>query len=66
MRANLGAMALFGAYVGFQFVATLYLQSTLGWSALETALAFLPGGLLVAFGAPRMGALDRPLRHRRG
>ena len=50
-------MCLFGAYVGFQFVATLYLQGTLGWSALETALAFLPGGLLVAFGAPRMGAV---------
>ena len=57
VRANLGAMCLFGAYVGFQFVVTLYLQGTLGWSALETALAFLPGGLLVAFGAPRMGAL---------
>ena len=63
VRANLGAMALFGAYVGFQFVATLYLQNTLGWSALETALAFLPGGLLVAFGAPRMGDADQPLRH---
>ena len=63
VRANLGAMCLFGAYVGFQFVATLYLQTTLGWSALETALAFLPGGLLVAFGAPRMGARDQPLRH---
>ena len=57
VRANLGAMCLFGAYVGFQFAATLYLQGTLGWSALETALAFLPGGLLVAFGAPRMGAV---------
>jgi MFS family permease len=57
VRANLGAMALFGAYVGFQFVVTLYLQKTLGWSALETALAFLPGGLLVALGAPRMGAV---------
>ena len=63
VRANLGAMCLFGAYVGFQFVATLYLQTTLGWSALETALAFLPGGLLVAIGAPRMGARDHPLRH---
>ncbi len=57
VRANLGAMALFGAYVGFQFIATLHLQDTLGWSALETALAFLPGGLLVALGAPRMGAV---------
>lgn len=36
-RANLGAMAVFGAYVGFQFVATLYMQSLLGWSAVETA-----------------------------
>jgi MFS family permease len=56
-RANLGAMAVFGAYVGFQFVATLYMQGLLGWSALETALAFLPAGLLVAVGAPRTGAL---------
>jgi MFS family permease len=57
VRANLGAMCLFGAYVGFQFVATLYLQKTLGWSALQTALAFLPAGLLVAIGAPRMGTV---------
>jgi MFS family permease len=57
VRANLGAMSVFGAYVGFQFVATLYLQQTLGWSALHTALAFLPAGLLVAFGAPRIGGL---------
>jgi MFS family permease len=55
--ANLGAMAVFGAYVGFQFVGTLYMQGLLGWSALETALAFLPAGLIVAFGAPRTGAL---------
>ena len=57
LRANLGAMALFGGYVGFQFVATLYLQGVLGWSALETAMAFLPAGLIVAFGAPRVGKL---------
>jgi len=57
VRANIGAMTVFGGYVGFQFVATLYLQDTLGWSALHTALAFLPGGLLVAFGAPRIGPL---------
>ena len=50
-------MAFFGAYFGFQFVVTLYLQSLLGWSALETALAFLPAGLLVAVGSPRMGPL---------
>jgi EmrB/QacA subfamily drug resistance transporter len=57
VRANIGMMTVFGAYVSFQFVGTLYLQSLLGWSAVETALAFLPGGLLVAFGAPRLGPL---------
>jgi MFS family permease len=57
VRANIGAMTVFGGYVGFQFVGTLYLQETLGWSALHTALAFLPAGLLVAFGAPRIGPL---------
>ena len=35
VRANLGAAAVFGAYVGFQFVGTLYLQTMLGWSALR-------------------------------
>jgi MFS family permease len=56
-RANLGAVAVFGAYVGFQFVATLYMQGLRGWSALGMAFAFLPAGLIVAFGAPRVGAL---------
>src|SRR3954467_13635048 len=57
VRANFGAMATAGSYFGFQFIATLYLQSVLGGSALETALAFLPAGLLVAFGSTRVGPL---------
>jgi predicted MFS family arabinose efflux permease len=57
VRANLGMAAMFGAYVGFQFVGTLYLQTMHGWSPVETALAFLPGGALVAFGSPRIGPL---------
>jgi EmrB/QacA subfamily drug resistance transporter len=57
VRANLGMATMFAAYVSFQFVGTLYLQSLLGWSPLETALAFLPGGLIVAFGSPRVGGL---------
>jgi len=57
VRANIGMATVFGAYVAFQFVGTLYLQHTLGWSALHTALAFLPGGMIVAFGAPRIGPL---------
>jgi MFS family permease len=56
-RAHLGAMATFGCYVAFQFIATQYLQTVLGWSALQTALAFLPAGLLVAFGSSRIGPL---------
>ncbi|HEV8151344.1 MAG TPA: MFS transporter, partial [Solirubrobacteraceae bacterium] len=57
LRANAGAAALFGAYIGFQFVTTLYLQTMNGLSALETALAFLPAGLLVAVGSTRIGPL---------
>jgi MFS family permease len=53
-RANLGAMSLLGAYVGFQFVTTLYLQQLRGWSAIETGFAFLPGGLIIAVLAPRL------------
>jgi predicted MFS family arabinose efflux permease len=48
---------VFGCYVSFQFVGTLYLQALLGWSPITTALAFLPGGLIVAFGSPRVGPL---------
>jgi MFS family permease len=59
-RANVGAMAVFGGWVGVQFIATLYMQQLRGWSAITTALAILPGGALVAFGAPRMaGLVDR-------
>ena len=51
-RANLSAVGLFGSYLSFQFILTLYLQSVLGWSPLGLALALLPTGLLVASSAP--------------
>ncbi|MFF2847838.1 MFS transporter [Streptomyces sp. NPDC058001] len=57
VRAQLGAMAFFGSYVGFQFLVTLYMQSLLGWSALHTALAFLPAGALVALSSTKVGAI---------
>jgi MFS family permease len=57
VRANLGAMALLGSWFGFQFMLTLYLQQARGWSALETGLALLPAGLLVATLAPRVAPL---------
>jgi MFS transporter len=59
-RANLAAMMLFGSYVAFQFLVTQYLQIMAGWSALGTAMAFLPAGVLGAVASPRMGpVLDR-------
>ncbi|PZG27752.1 MFS transporter [Spongiactinospora gelatinilytica] len=57
VRANLGLVILFGSYVGFQFVAMQYFQNLLHWSALETALAFLPAGLIVAVTSTKMGDL---------
>jgi EmrB/QacA subfamily drug resistance transporter len=57
VRANIGAMALIGAWFGFQFIVTLYLQQLRGWSALETGVAIFPAGLLVAFLAPRTASL---------
>ncbi|MFD3375330.1 MULTISPECIES: MFS transporter [unclassified Streptomyces] len=57
IRAQLGAMAFFGSYVSFQFLVTIYMQSLLGWSALHTALAFLPAGALVALSSTKMGAI---------
>jgi EmrB/QacA subfamily drug resistance transporter len=57
VRANLLAMAMFGGYLGFQFIGTLYMQSVLGWSPIVTALAFLPAGLIVVVGSTRVGAL---------
>jgi MFS family permease len=57
VRANLGAMSLFGGWVGFQFIATLYMQQLRGWSALETGLAIFPGGFVVALLAPRIAPL---------
>lgn len=53
VRANV-VMATIGGFVAFQFVATLYLQDVLDWTVLETALAFLPGGVLIALAAPRI------------
>ncbi|MFB4320118.1 MFS transporter [Actinomadura sp. 21ATH] len=57
VRANLSIIALFGSYLSFQFMMTLYLQDVLHWSPLEMALGLLPAGLLVAFASPFVGRL---------
>ncbi|NDZ96582.1 MFS transporter [Streptomyces sp. SID6673] len=60
VHANISAALMFGSYVAFQFVVTLYLQDSLGWSPLSMALGFLPAGLIVAASAIRMDrVLDR-------
>ena len=56
-RANIGAVTLFGTYISFQFLVTQYLQTLSGWSAMSTALAFLPAGVVVVVLSTRMGSL---------
>src|SRR5262249_58313654 len=56
VRANIGAAAL-AAWIGFQFIATLYMQQLRGWSSLETGFAIFPGGALVAILSPRIAPL---------
>jgi MFS family permease len=57
LRANAGAVTLFGSYISFQFLVTQYLQTLSGWSALTTALAFLPAGVVVVALSVRMAPL---------
>jgi MFS family permease len=52
-QANIVIFLMQGAYVGWQFVVTLYLQDELGWSPLEVGLIFAPGGVMVALTAQR-------------
>jgi MFS family permease len=60
VHANLSAAVMFGGYVSFQFLATIYLQDSLHWSPLAMAMGFLPTGLIVVASSTRMAAiLDR-------
>ena len=51
LRASLAIVAIAGSYFSWQFIVTLFLQDTLGWSPLHLALALLPVGLMVAASA---------------
>jgi MFS family permease len=51
-RANV-CILMFGAYVSFQFVLTLYYQNKLGWSPVQAGLAFLLGAVLTGLTARR-------------
>jgi len=57
VHANLSGAVMFGGYMSFQFVATLYLQDSLHWSPLAMAMGFLPTGLIVVASSTRMAAI---------
>jgi MFS family permease len=57
LHANLSGAVMAGGYFSFQFVVTLYVQNSLGWSPLSMALAFLPAGVLVMSSATKMGTI---------
>ncbi|WP_336671242.1 MFS transporter [Tsukamurella sp. USMM236] len=60
VHANLAGFVMFGGYAAFQFLVTLYVQDSLGWSPVAMSLAFLPAGLLVVASATKIDAvLDR-------
>jgi predicted MFS family arabinose efflux permease len=45
VRADLAALLFLGAFSGFQFILTLYLQELRGWSSLQTSMALLAIGI---------------------
>ncbi len=45
VRTNLAGLLYMGAFFGFQFLVTLYLQDLRGWSPLETGLTFAIMGI---------------------
>ncbi|MEU0540715.1 MFS transporter [Nocardia sp. NPDC005978] len=50
-RASLAIIAVAGSFFSWQFITTLYLQDTLGWTPLHLSLALLPVGILVVSSA---------------
>jgi len=57
--ANVVIFLLYAAIFGFWFFQSLYMQGTLGYSALETGLAFAPMTLAVGTGATLAPRLAR-------
>jgi MFS family permease len=57
LSTNVATFLFFGSYLGYQFLATFYVQDVAHWSPIATALAFLPtGAFLPVLGAqaPRL------------
>lgn len=49
--ANIVNLMVSGAFFGFIFITTLYMQQVAGWSAMEAGFAWLPFALMVAVAA---------------
>ena len=62
--ANTVIFLLYAAIFGFWFFQSLYMQGTLGYSALETGLAFVPMTLAVGAGATLAPRLTRRISPR--
>lgn len=56
-QANVFIFLLQGGYVGWQFIATLFLQNTDHWSPLAVGLIFVPNGMMALATARRWAAL---------
>jgi MFS family permease len=57
VRANLGALLLFGCATVFNVANTLYEQDVLGWSPLKTGMVFMVASISTGLLAPRAGAV---------
>ncbi|HVW88524.1 MAG TPA: MFS transporter [Gaiellaceae bacterium] len=57
VRANVGALLLFGCATVFNVVNTLYEQDVLGWGPLKTGLVFMAASITTALLAPRIGPI---------
>jgi EmrB/QacA subfamily drug resistance transporter len=55
--ANLVTLVVYAALVGAMFLLTIFLQQSLGYSALEAGAAFLPVTILMMALSPRAGKL---------
>ncbi|MGH3266832.1 MAG: MFS transporter, partial [Trebonia sp.] len=53
VSADLAGTLFFGSFLGFQFLATLYVQDVAGWSPITTSVAFLPVGALLLLSGPQ-------------
>lgn len=57
VRANVGALLLFGCATTFNVVRTLYAQNVLGWGPLKTGIVFMAASITTGLVASRVGAI---------